>query len=253
MDDLSGKTALVTGSSTGIGAAVAEAFGARGMKVAVHYHASKTAAEDVAHKVEKAGGKAAVLSGDVRKAAVAAGLISQTVKTFGRLDILVNNAGDIVKRAPIRDATDNLYDAIMDLNARSVFVCCREAIPVFEKQGSGNIISTSSLTARNGGGGGSVLYAGAKGFVSSFTRGLAKELAPMNVRVNAVSPGVIMTPMQDKHTSAEGLAAAIAITPMKRTATPEECVGAYLYLASDNASGFVTGQVIEVNGGIYMP
>ncbi|MCC7274794.1 MAG: SDR family oxidoreductase [Alphaproteobacteria bacterium] len=251
--DLSGKAALVTGSSTGIGAAVARAFGAQGMMVAVHCNASRAEADAVAADVAAAGGRAIVLQGDVRTVEVCNSLVRDTLAAFGRLDVLVNNAGSVVARRPIREADDALYDEVLDLNARSVFACARAALPVMEAGGGGAIISTTSLAARNGGGGGSVLYAAAKGFVSSFTRGLAKEVARHRIRVNAVAPGVIMTPLQERLTPPNQIEAAVRMTPMRRVGTTEECVGAYLYLASESLSGFVTGQVIEVNGGILMP
>jgi 3-oxoacyl-[acyl-carrier protein] reductase len=253
IDDLEGRVALVTGSSTGIGAAVARAFGAAGMSVAVHYHVSRSEAEAVAADVVKAGGRSAVVAGDVRRPEVCADLVARTVEALGRLDVLVNNAGTVVRRQAVEAIEDDLYDHIVDLNARSVFACSRAAIPVFLRQGRGNIISTTSVAARSGGGVGSVLYAAAKGFVSSFTRGLAKELATRNVRVNAVAPGMIRTPLHDKLTSPAAYQAIVDATPMKRDATAEECAGAYLFLASDRLSSFVTGQVVEVNGGIVMP
>ena len=256
--DLEGKSALVTGSSTGIGAAVAVAFARAGMKVAVHYNASREPAEKVLAEVEAAGAKAILLSGDVRTSAACTGLVEATVKAFGRLDVLVNNAGSVVARVPAEDATDDLYDEIMDLNARSVFACSRAAVRAFLAAGSGgratgNIISTTSVAARNGGGVGSILYAGAKGFVSSYTRGLAKEMAPTGIRVNAVAPGIIRTPLHDRLTKPDAYKAMVDVTPMKRDGTAEECAGTYIYLASDTLSSFVTGQVIEVNGGLLMP
>ncbi|MGG5888122.1 SDR family NAD(P)-dependent oxidoreductase [Falsiroseomonas sp. HC035] len=253
IDDLAGKAVLITGSSTGIGAAVARGFGAQGMRVAVHGNSNMEQAEQVAADVRAAGGEAVVLRADVRDATACTELVETACKAFGRLDILINNAGGLVRRSPIRDASDDLFDEVVGLNARSVFSCSRAALPFMERQNGGVIISTTSLAARNGGGGRSVLYAASKGFVSSFTRGLAKEVARFNIRVNAVAPGVIDKPDKSASTPAHQIDAALRMTPMRRQGNLEECVGAYLYLSSHALSSFVTGQVIEVNGGLLMP
>jgi 3-oxoacyl-[acyl-carrier protein] reductase len=250
-DDLKGKVALVTGSSTGIGAAVAAAYGACGMSVAIHYNKSRGAAEKVAEQVKQRGGKAILVGGDARDPAKIENAVRETVKAFGRLDVLVNNAGALVARKKIEDTDDAFVQEILDTNVKHVVAACRAAIPVMRKQGGGVIINTSSIAARGGGGGGSVLYAASKGFISTLTRGLAKELARDNIRVNAVAPGVIMTALQDL-TPPDQLTAAIAQTPMGRTGSAEECVGAYLYLTSPAMSGFVTGQILEVNGGMLI-
>jgi 3-oxoacyl-[acyl-carrier protein] reductase len=141
---------------------------------------------------------------------------------------------------------------VLDLNVRSVVVACRAAIPWLQRQG-GVIINTSSIAARNGGGPGSGLYASAKAFVSNLTRGLAKELVKDRIRVNAVAPGVIATPFHDRFSTPEQLTQMVGAIPMGRAGAPEDCVGAYLFLASDTLSGFVTGQILEVNGGQLMP
>lgn len=253
IEDLAGKAVLVTGSSTGIGAAVALGFGAQRMRVAVHGNSHPDAAEAVAAQVRAAGGEAIVLLGDVRDVAVCARLVAETVTAFGRIDVLVNNAGGVVDRHPIRDVSDDLYETIHVLNARSVFACTRAALPAMEAQGGGAVINTTSLAARNGGGGRSVLYAANKAFVSTFTRGLAKEVARFNIRVNAVAPGVIDKPNKSWTTPPHQLEASLRMTPMRRVGTTDECVGAYLYLASPGMSSFVTGQVLEVNGGLLMP
>jgi 3-oxoacyl-[acyl-carrier protein] reductase len=249
--DLRGKVALITGSSTGIGAAVAKAYGQAGMSVAVHYNQSRAAAEAVANDVTEAGGKALLLGADARDGGKVEELVQQTVKEFGRLDVLVNNAGGIIARMRIEETTDAFLDDMLATNVRHVVAAARAAIPVMRAQGGGVIINTTSIAARGGGGGGSVLYASSKGFVSTFTRGLAKEVARDRIRVNAVAPGVIMTALQDK-TPPEQIAAAIAQTPMGRTGSTDEVVGAYLYLASESMSGFVTGQILEVNGGMLI-
>jgi len=249
-NDLAGKVVLVTGASTGIGAAVARAFGAAGAHVAVHYHASEAAARQVAAAI---GERAVALRADVRRDEEVMALVAATIERFGRLDVLVNNAGDIVQRVTIADSSSAQLDAVLDLNVRSVVTASRAAIAQFRLQGAGNIINTTSVAARHGGGPGAVLYASAKGFVSTFTRGLAKEMAKENIRVNAVAPGVITTPLQSRHTTAAQMEAFKATIPLGRLGIAEECAGTYLYLASDAASGYVTGQILEVNGGQLMP
>ena len=253
MEDLKDKTALVTGASTGIGAAVAIAFAARGMRVAVHYNSSADAANSVVDTIRAAGGTAFALQADVRDTAAIRACVQQTTAQFGRIDVLVNNAGSLVKRMPIAEFDDALFDEVMHINARSVLAFCREAVPQMRKQGSGAIINVTSVAARTGGGPGAYLYAGAKGFVSTATHGLARELVGDRIRVNAVAPGVIQTPFQDRFSTPAMLETFKTGIPMGRLGTADECVGAFLYLASEQLSGYVTGQVLEVNGGQYMP
>lgn len=253
-DDLKGKACLVTGASRGIGAAVARGFGEAGANVLVHYNSARTEAEAVARDIVAAGGKAVVFQGDIRDPRIVERLIEETVKAFGRLDVLINNAGDLLRRYPVPDMTDEFFDDQIAVNVRPVFVACRGAVRQFRKQkGGGCIINLSSVAARTGGGGGSSLYAASKAFVATFTRALAKEVAGDAIRVNAVSPGVIDTPMQHRTTPPEQITAALNAIPLKRMASAEECVGTFLYLASGKASSYVTGQVIEVNGGLLMP
>ncbi|BEP56120.1 SDR family oxidoreductase [Variovorax sp. V118] len=253
MEDLKDKTALVTGASTGIGAAVAIAFAARGMRVAVHYNSSAEAATRVVDTIRAAGGTAFALQADVRDTAAIRACVQETTAQFGRIDVLVNNAGSLVKRMPIAEFDDALFDEVMHINARSVLAFCREAVPQMRKQGSGTIINVTSVAARTGGGPGAYLYAGAKGFVSTATHGLARELVGDRIRVNAVAPGVIQTPFQDRFSTPAMLETFRTGIPMGRLGTADECVGAFLYLASEQLSGYVTGQVLEVNGGQYMP
>ncbi|KQX84884.1 3-oxoacyl-[acyl-carrier-protein] reductase FabG [compost metagenome] len=253
MEDLKDRTALVTGASTGIGAAVAIAFAARGMRVAVHYNSSADAANRVVDTIRTAGGTAFALQADVRDTAAIRACVQETTAQFGRIDVLVNNAGSLVKRMPIAEFDDALFDEVMHINARSVLAFCREAVPQMRKQGSGAIINVTSVAARTGGGPGAYLYAGAKGFVSTATHGLARELVGDRIRVNAVAPGVIQTPFQDRFSTPAMLETFRTGIPMGRLGTADECVGAFLYLASEQLSGYVTGQVLEVNGGQYMP
>ena len=251
--DLAGKAVLVTGASTGIGAALAKALGRQGARVVVHYHRSEAEAQEVAAAIADAGAEAWAVAGDVSDAATAGRVVAQAAERFGRLDGLVNNAGALIKRTPIEEVTDELYDTVLDLNVRSVVAACRAAIPVMRRQGGGAIVNTSSIAARNGGGPGSGLYASSKAFVSNLTRGLAKELAKDRIRVNAVSPGVILTPFHERFSTPEQIAAQTATIPMGRAGAAEDCVGAYLFLLSEALSGYVTGQILEVNGGQLMP
>jgi 3-oxoacyl-[acyl-carrier protein] reductase len=252
-DDLKGKVILVTGASTGIGAAAAQAFGAAGARVAVHYNASADAARDVVGAIASAGGEAQMFRANATQSDALDRLLDEVVAHWGRVDVLVNNAGNLFGRRPFAASDDVFLDELLGLNVRSVVHLSRAILPVFQRQGAGNIINVTSIAARTGGGPGVVLYAATKGFVSTLTRGLAKELAPMKVRVNGVAPGVILTPLHDRHSSQATLDALQASIPMGRLGTADECSGAFLYLASDAASGYVTGQVIEVNGGQLMP
>lgn len=252
--DLRGKACLVTGSSRGIGAAVARGFGACGMRVAVHYRGAASEAQQVHADITTAGGEAVVLQGDVSVPGVVESLIGQTVTAFGRIDVLVNNAADLLERRPVADTDDALFDRHMALNVRPVFAACRAAVRQFRVQGGGGtIINLSSIAARTGGGGGSSLYAGSKAFVATFSRALAKEVAADGIRVNCVAPGVLATPMQDRTTPPEMLEAIRGQIPLRRIGTAEDAVGTFLWLCSDQLSGYVTGQVVDVNGGLLMP
>ena len=253
MLDLAGKVVFITGASTGIGAAAARAFGARGAQVAVHYNRSATEAEAVAADIRKSGSKAMTVGADVLDSDAIARSVRDVVAQFGRIDVLINNAGSLVKREALENISDAMFDEIVHINARSVVAFSRNVIPLMRKQGGGNIINVTSVAARHGGGPGALIYAASKGFVSTITRGMAKELLPDHIRVNAVSPGVIMTPFQERFTTAEQLENFRKTIPMGRIGEPDECAGAFLYLAWNHLSGYVTGQIIEVNGGQYMP
>jgi 3-oxoacyl-[acyl-carrier protein] reductase len=251
MDDLKNKAVLITGASTGIGAGCAKAFGALGAKVAVHYNSSEDAALAVARDVEAAGGEAFIVQGDLRHTSECERVVQAAAQRFGRIDILINNAGSMVRRAPVLEITDELFDEVLHLNARSMIMCTRYAVPFMTEGGS--IINLTSVAARHGGSPGASLYAASKGFISTATKGLAKELVGKRIRVNAVSPGVVITPFHDKYTSPEQLEIMRKTIPMGRLGTVDECIGAFLYFASDRLSAYVTGQIIEVNGGQFMP
>jgi len=253
MNDLKNKAVLLTGASTGIGAAVARGLGQAGARVAVHYRGSRSEAEAVVRDIQAAGGHAFAVQADVTDSGSVDRMVNAVQEAFGRIDLLINNAGGFVKRSPIVDADDDYIDAVFRLNARSVVAVSRRVIPLMAAHGGGSIINVTTQAARTGGGPGAGLYAACKGFVSTITRTMAKELVKDKIRVNAVAPGVIETPFHDGHSSPEVLKNFANAIPMGRLGTAQECVGAFLFLASEAASGYITGQVIEVNGGQVMP
>ncbi len=226
LTDLRDKRVLVTGSSTGIGAAVAKGFAAAGARVIVHYHASAGEAEKVVADIARAGGSASALPGDLGGRTGAVALVEEAAARLGGLDVLVNNAGALLRRAYTGEIDDDLFDKVVDLNVRSVVMASQAAVPHLKQAGKGSIINTSSVAARNGGGPGSAVYGGAKAFVSSVTRNMARELAPQGIRVNAVGPGVIMTPFHERFTSPELLEQLRKNIPMGHVGTAEDCVGA---------------------------
>jgi len=251
--DLKGRKCLIFGASSGIGAAVARRFAALGAEVVVHFNANRDGADAVVGEIVAAGGRAFALGGDVADPHTGPDLVDQALDRLGGLDIVINNAGTMFGRTMIAEATDQQYHNVIDVNIGGVFFAARRTAQVLQAQKSGCIINTTSIAARTGGGEGAGLYGAAKGFVSTLTRVLAKELAPHGVRVNAVAPGVITTPFHERYSSAEQLEASRRGIPMGRLGTAEDCVGAYEFLASDRMSGYITGQVIEVNGGQLMP
>jgi len=251
--DLCGKVVLVTGGGSGIGAAIAEAFGAHGAKVGIHFHGSREqAVAEVIKRIRSAGGDAFSLQADFRSSQAVAETVEKVATHFGGLDILINNAGSMVGRRRLAEVDDDFIDQVFDLNARSVATACRASLPIFSQQKSGCIINVSSISARTGGSPGSSIYSASKAFVSTLTRSLARELADQHIRVNAISPGTIDTAFHEQFSSREKLNKTQATIPMQRLGVAQDCSGTALYLASNSLSGYVTGQVIEINGGQLM-
>ncbi len=250
---LDGKVAFVTGASTGIGAAIARLYGSSGAQIALHYNSRKAEAERVALEIVAAGGsKPFLVQGDFLLAGGVDGMVDSVLDRFGRLDILVNNAGAMLDRSPIDAMPDSVYMDVMELNLGSVFRVSKRVIPIMKRQKAGVIINISSIAAFTGGAPGAAVYAASKAAVVALTKGLAKELAPFRIRVNAISPGVIVTPFHDKATPPEVFKALVSAIPLGRAGTAEELAAAALFLASEDLSSFITGEVIQVNGGALM-
>src|ERR671916_2126914 len=226
------EVAWVTGSSTGIGRAVAEALARDGRRVAVHYNASEAEAREVAEGISSFGGEAMLVGGDVSDSGEVGRMVREIEGRFGRLDVLVNNAGSLVERRGLAEMTEDLWDRVMDVNLKSVFLCSRAVLPMMKRQGAGRIINVTSVAARNGGGPGSVAYATAKGGVSTLTRAMAKELVSDGVLVNGIAPGVIATPFHERFTPPEVRDQIAQGIPLGREGTAEETVGAVLFLGS---------------------
>ena len=250
-----GRMVVITGAGRGIGAGITRGFLACGATVVAHVGRTLEHAEADVLKDLPDGHRArlSLLTADL--ADPEGGMkLAETVqaKTGDRIDVLVNNAGTMGGRVAAGEVTRAQYDRVLDLNIRQVVTLTTALLPALKRSGDASIVNTSSISATIGGSPGSSLYSASKAFVSTWTRALAKELAPDGIRVNAVSPGTIMTDFHRRYSSPEKLDATAAAIPLKRLGTAEDCAPAYLFLSAPQLSGYITGQVIEVNGGQFM-
>lgn len=248
-DDLAGRRVLVTGGSSGIGAAVALAFAQCGARVAIHYRKGRDRAEAVRDEAVSAGGQAITVGGDLGLPEARDRVAAEAIEVLGGLDILVNNAGDLIERRSLEQSDDAFYDAVFDLNLRAVIGLTRALLPELKRAGRASIINTGSRAAYTGGASGALLYAASKGALNTLTLGLARELGPAGIRVNAVAPGMIRTPIHDGTMDRAEMEAIARQVPLGRLGEPDDCVGAFLYLASERLAGYVTGTTILVSGG----
>jgi 3-oxoacyl-[acyl-carrier protein] reductase len=248
---LTDRTALVTGASSGIGAATAEVLAERGARVALGYHRNRKGAEDTVARIRAAGGTAVAFQADVRVAADVTRLVAQAVDAVGPLDILVNNAGSLVERQKLAEVTEARWDDIYALNVRSVLLVSQAVVPSMLERRTGTIINVGSIAGHHGGGPGAGPYASAKAAVMAYTKSMARELAPQGIRVNGVAPGVIDTPFHEVFSTPEMLKTFVTAIPLGRIGTALECGTVIAFLASPAAS-FIVGEMIEINGGQLM-
>ena len=245
---LSGRVAIVTGASRGIGKAVALELGRRGASVVINYNKSPEGAEQVVNEIQAAGGKAAAFQADVSSTAAAQSLIKFAVDTFGDLHILVNNAG-ITRDMLIMMMSEEDWDAVIDTNLKSTFNCSKAAVKHMMRKRYGRIINMASISGQMGNGG-QTNYSASKAGQIGFTKALAREVSSRSITVNAIAPGFVDTEILNAM-APETLEAAIKMVPLARLAKPEEIGYAVAFLASDQAA-YITGQVLGVDGGTAM-
>ena len=248
MGKLDGKIAVVTGGSRDIGRAIAIKLAQAGANVVVNYFSSEAGAHETVVAIEAEGRRAIAVKADVSKLDDIAELKNQTIAAFGNeVDILVNNAGGLFARRSLQEFDEEFYNLVLDVNFKSTVFVTQAFEPLMGKGAS--IINISSQAARDGGGGGSTLYASSKGAVSTFTRAMAKELGPKGIRVNALCPGLIGTKFHDDFTKDEVRTRVAASTPLRREGQADEVADLVVYLATEQAS-FITGNNIDINGGL---
>ena len=243
MASLSGKVAIVTGASSGIGQAVAERFAEDGAIVVVNHSKSAEKAQQVVIGIQAKGGKAVAFQADMSRVSEARRLVRETAKQFGRLDILVNNAGRFMPK-PLAETTEDDFDQIIALNAKGPYFAMQEAALVLKDGGRIVNISTDGTHLSFPG---ATAYLGSKGALEQYTKGLAQELAPRKITINTVSPGFTETGMMTDQYRQIG----IQLSPLKRLGTPKDIAAVVAFIVSDEAR-WLTGQNIHAGGGIVM-
>ncbi len=237
-----GKTVVITGAGRGIGFSVANSFADHGAKVIVH-SGRKGTREKFANSCIEA------IECDFTERSQVDKFIETVSSKTQTIDVLINNAGTMHGRFPASELTDTQYDDLVMLNQTSVVMVSRGLLPKLRSAKNASIINTVSISAKTGGSPGSSIYSSTKAFVSTYTKALARELAPEGIRSNAVSPGTIDTDFHSRYSSEEKLENTRKSIPLQKLGTPQDCTPAYLFLASNKLSGYIIGQILEINGG----
>jgi len=251
LEEFKNKKVIVTGSSTGIGFHTALEFLNLGADVIFHGNNSTDGLEKkIELKTNKKNFK--IIKSNFVDLENVNNFMDKSINHLGGLDILINNAGTMIGRYNLDKISESEFLEIFDLNAKSAFFTTKKSINIFKEQKKGCIVNVSTISARTGGSAGSSVYAASKAFVSGITRSLVSELSPYNVRINAISPGTIDTKFHEQYSSKEKLEATRMEIPMQRLGKAEDCVGPIIFLSSNNLSGYMTGQILEINGGQFI-
>jgi 3-oxoacyl-[acyl-carrier protein] reductase len=246
---IQGKVAIVTGASRGIGAATVRMLARQGAaRIVLHYHSYREGAEALARELDT---ETELIGADLGSQEGLAGFVLDIKAKAPKAQILINNAGHLVQRAKLTEFTSDLWDQVMNLNAKSVYFVSQAVAPGMIASGGGVIVNLSSIAARNGGGPGATIYAASKAAVSCITKGMAKELAPFGIRVNAVSPGTVDNYFHEKYSTPQMLETMRSQTSVGKLGTNDEIADCIQFLLSPGAS-YIIGQTIEINGGMYM-
>ena len=251
MNKLKGKNAFVTGTSQGIGLAISKALIEAGCNVCMHYFSSVTEPKKLKEMAEKRNQKAICLQADLTKGQEVSQCVRSATELMGTFDVLINNSGSIVQRKWLGDIDRDYWKKLIDINLTTMMLITQELVPHMNHTDGASIVNVSSLAGRVGGHAGSLVYSTCKGAVLTWSRSLAKELAPLNIRVNAVAPGFIQgTKFHATHTTPESAQKTIESIPLQRAGNPEDVARAVAFLASEY-DGFITGETLDINGGVY--
>jgi 3-oxoacyl-[acyl-carrier protein] reductase len=251
MGTLKDRNAFVTGTSQGIGAAVARTLVRAGCNICMHYFSSDAEPRKIKGIAEKNGRKAICIQADLTREAEVVECVKKGTAYLESFDILVNNSGSLVERRYLPEVDSDYWNKVIDLNLTTMMLVTRELLPYLNSQDGASIVNIASLAGRMGGHAGSLVYSTCKGAVLTWTRSLSKELSGRKIRVNAVAPGFIEgTRFHDTHTTKESALRTISTIPLGRSGNPDDVARAVAFLASEY-DGFITGETIDINGGVY--